>query len=125
MFVILCSSKAVANGAVAWFLDGLVHSRIAKVDYGIQCSMPFRPQEPAHQARKARVYKSSDGRQKLPGHFSTILAMGASGATDQEYIEDYSMTFADHEPLDRTIKLFICRREAETPLPLFTDEPGL
>lgn len=103
----------------------LVTSRIAKVDYGIQCAKLYRRHEASHAARKALVYKSIDGRHKLPGSFSTILSMGSKGATDQEFIESYSMTFTPDETLEREIKLWVYRREEGAPVGEFIDEPGL
>lgn len=76
-------------------------------------------------ARQQKVYTSIDGRQKLPGSFSTILAMGSKGATDEEHIESYCMTFSPEEVLERDIKLLVCRREEGKPRPRFVDEPGL
>lgn len=76
-------------------------------------------------ARKHTVYTSVDGRRKVPGAFSTILAMGAKGATHEEHIESYCITFSPEEVLEREIKLLVCRREEGTPRRRFVDEPGL
>lgn len=66
-------NKAVADGAVSFYLDHFVSARISKMAYGINCSVPFDPTNKEHQNRLSSVFTSLTGEKKLSGVFSVIL----------------------------------------------------
>lgn len=44
------SIKAVANGALAWYIDQTVSTRYSRWHYGINIRTPYQPHSPAHRA---------------------------------------------------------------------------
>lgn len=68
------SNKAVADGAVSYFIDHLVSSRVARYTYGTECSVPYSPFDAEHRARQKQVFRSASGILALPRAFSSILA---------------------------------------------------
>jgi hypothetical protein len=67
------SNKAVADGAVSYFIDHLVSSRVSRFTYGTECSVPFNPFDMEHRARQKEVFRSASGILALPRAFSSIL----------------------------------------------------
>ena len=119
------TSKAVANGAVAWLIDGVVSARVAKMTYGIRCTTRFRPMDRQHAARQAQSFVGLDGSIRLANSFGAILHKGESGVEDRDYIEPFSLTWAATAPtLRKDVTLLVYRGDAD-PLPDFVDEPGL
>jgi hypothetical protein len=68
------SSKAVANGAVAWAIDSVVSSRISKVWYGVCCAVPYDRRDQQHVERERDIIHSADGKKRLPNGFQLLLA---------------------------------------------------
>lgn len=50
------SGRAVAHGAVAYFLDRYVRRRVARHTLGQYVSWPYDPSNPEHRRRKDKVY---------------------------------------------------------------------
>ena len=69
----LDSNKAVADGAVSFYIDHLVTSRAAKFTYGVGCSTRYHSTRADHLARKNTVYRDLTGRLVVPGVFGSIL----------------------------------------------------
>ena len=67
------SVKAVADGAVSFFIDHHVMARVAKISYGAPCSRTYNASEPEHLKRASTRYQRPSGDYSLPGGFSTIL----------------------------------------------------
>lgn len=117
------TSKAVASGAVAWLIDGVVKARVAKMTYGIRCSTQFRPNEYQHILRQDKKFSGSDGKLRLPNTFGSVMRKGEAGAEDQEHTESFSMTWQVSQKLVKDINLYVYRGEAEVE-PTFLDEGG-
>ena len=66
-------NKAVAVGAVSYYIDHYVTSRMARYTYGTCCSIPFIPWRPSHMARIEDVTPGFDGSPMLEGYFAKIL----------------------------------------------------
>lgn len=66
-------NKAVAQGAVAFFLDATVTSRVSRFEYGIQTSVRFNPLNVQHAVRSSQAVVMADGFKRLPNVFATIL----------------------------------------------------
>jgi len=69
----LYSNKAVAQGAIAFFLDAIVTSRISRFEYGIQMTVVYDPYNAQHAVRSSQAAFMADGMKRLPNAFSTIL----------------------------------------------------
>jgi hypothetical protein len=67
------SNKAVAIGAVSYYVDRFVAARISKFTYGISCNTTYQPSNPEHVRREHRSYVDPAGVKRIPGHFETIL----------------------------------------------------
>ncbi|KAG6918259.1 hypothetical protein DXG01_015633 [Tephrocybe rancida] len=66
-------NKAVAEGAVSFYLDHFVSVRVAKFYYGVECTVLYDEHNREHRARSSRIYTSLAGFQRLPGYFDAIL----------------------------------------------------
>lgn len=71
-------SKAVADGAVSYYLDHFVEARMSKVTYGTEVSVLYNPEIHEHLARSSSTFTYPDGTRCLPGAFSEILQKVAS-----------------------------------------------
>ena len=63
----------MAQGAVAFFLDGIVKSRMSRFKYGIRTSVPYNPYDAQHAERSSQAIFMADGLKRLPNAFTTIL----------------------------------------------------
>lgn len=117
------TSKAVASGAVAWLIDGVVQARVAKMTYGIRCSTLFRPNQPEHIRRQDKKFSGSDGNLRLPNTFGSVMRKGEAGKEDQEHLEKFCMTWQVSQRLVKDVNLYVYRGESEVE-PTFLDEGG-
>ncbi len=67
------SHKAVAQGAVSFYLSNIVTSRVSQLTYGSPCYRTYRPHHPEHVARSHKLVTRPSGELAVPGGFSTIL----------------------------------------------------
>ncbi|CCM04651.1 uncharacterized protein FIBRA_06835 [Fibroporia radiculosa] len=70
------TSKAVAEGAVAFYLEEWVSARVARVTYGVQCLIPYHENDPEHLARRASVVSRPSGKRMIPDAFRILLSRG-------------------------------------------------
>lgn len=69
-----CSSKAVANGTILYYLDRSVASRVSKASYGSSSCVPFDSQNLEHQKRSLLAYiKPLSRKRVLGGKFDCII----------------------------------------------------
>lgn len=78
-------NKAVADGALSFYLDHFVSVRVAKFSYGIECCMEFCNGDAEHQARYWKCLTRPSGREFIPGAFSEILAKVISMSVDRAH----------------------------------------
>ncbi|KAH8117833.1 hypothetical protein DFH11DRAFT_1740928 [Phellopilus nigrolimitatus] len=88
-------SKAVANGAVLYFLEHTVASRVARKTYGVNCHIQYSPLDPEHKRRKHLLFESLSGMSRMPGYFSTIVdkhtEVRETDHFDKEYFQEVKM----------------------------------
>jgi hypothetical protein len=65
-------TKAVANGALAWYFDGSVAARVSKYHYGINVSAPFQDNTSDHIGRVS--WMGRDGTKYVRGRWGLIVA---------------------------------------------------
>ncbi|KAG1843333.1 hypothetical protein DFJ58DRAFT_907387 [Suillus subalutaceus] len=53
-------NKAIADGAVLYFINHLVSSRVSRFTYGTECSVPFNPFDVEHRARQKEVFRNTN-----------------------------------------------------------------
>ncbi|KAJ3514774.1 hypothetical protein NLJ89_g2173 [Agrocybe chaxingu] len=72
------TNKAVADGAVSFYIDHFVTARVAKFSYGTCANPVYISSNPEHAARKNKVYTSLDGNERIRGGFGVILRKGTA-----------------------------------------------
>ncbi|KAF9650947.1 hypothetical protein BDM02DRAFT_3092037, partial [Thelephora ganbajun] len=103
------TSKAVAQGAIASFLDGIVRSRVSRFKYGTKISVPYNPYDAQHAERSSQAVFMADGIKRLPNGFSTILDQGIRVSETQEFRKAFFYFSGSRENLNRikdTIKAY-------------------
>ncbi|KDR70734.1 hypothetical protein GALMADRAFT_254772 [Galerina marginata CBS 339.88] len=78
-------NKAVSDGAISFYLDRFVRTRIAKFSYGTTQLLPFDPTNPEHQQRAAKCLVTADGEKRVVGYFSPILLKNTQVTETMEY----------------------------------------
>ena len=73
LILYLFRNKAVADGAVAFYLDHRVSARVSKFTYGTRCAIEFNKNDEQHKLRAASAIPRPSGRMVLPNAFSAIL----------------------------------------------------
>ena len=66
-------NKAVANGAVSFFVDLRVIARVSSFDYGADCCVPFEANNSQHLARANAARPGLPAPEYLGGYFDVIL----------------------------------------------------
>ncbi|KAF8632440.1 hypothetical protein AX15_001882 [Amanita polypyramis BW_CC] len=66
-------NKAVANGAVSFYVDHYVNTRVSKATYGNSCSYSYNPNDSEHLKRVSQVYESPSKKRYVQGAFDVIL----------------------------------------------------
>jgi len=84
-------NKAVADGAISYHIDHLVSSRVAKLTYGTECSVPYNPSDTEHRTRQKNIYRGPSGQLALPNAFASILTRGTRVAEKQEFQESFAI----------------------------------
>ncbi|KIP11255.1 hypothetical protein PHLGIDRAFT_114660 [Phlebiopsis gigantea 11061_1 CR5-6] len=72
------ANKAVAEGAMVFYLSHFVSVRVTRYAYGTSCVIEYRPDDPDHVKRRAKVHTRPSGRKVIPNSFNMILAKGTS-----------------------------------------------
>ncbi|THH05876.1 hypothetical protein EW145_g4483 [Phellinidium pouzarii] len=72
------TAKAVADGAISFYLDQFVSSRVSKASYGIEISYDYDSTDPEHNARMEDLSRQPSGRYVVSGGFATILKRARS-----------------------------------------------
>lgn len=67
------SNKAVADGAMSFYLDHRVSVRVASKTYGLDCNTIFNKADPQHIARMHTLYTGASGHQYVQHKFTSIL----------------------------------------------------
>jgi hypothetical protein len=83
-------NKAVADGAVSFYLDRFVKTRVSKLTYGISCGIPYNSSNYEHLQRIHDMYEDFSGLTRIRNSFSVILAKGTAVAENTEFRCPYS-----------------------------------
>ena len=63
----------MADGAVSFYLDHFVSSRVMKLTYGTEVNVIYNSDDPEHFARRYHKVVRPSGTVRLPNAFSIIL----------------------------------------------------
>ena len=69
----LFRSKAVSDGAISFYLDHFVRTRVSTVTYGTFCSKPYDPSDPEHVRRQGNTFTNPSGSKMINDMFDIIL----------------------------------------------------
>ncbi|KAG2104014.1 uncharacterized protein F5147DRAFT_615286 [Suillus discolor] len=86
------ANKAVADGAVSFYIDHLVSSRVARVTYGIECKWQYNFQDPEHLARRHKAVIDVDGKTYIQEQFESILLKGTQVSEQREFRKPFFAT---------------------------------
>ncbi|KAI0804773.1 hypothetical protein BC629DRAFT_1207875 [Irpex lacteus] len=100
--------KAVAEGAVSFYLSNIVTSRVSQLTYGSPCYRTYRPHHPEHVARSHKLVTRPSGELTVPGGFSTILTKGTRTFEGQEL--SICLTRTSPSPITRVRCEVVCYR---------------
>jgi len=82
-------NKVVADGAVSFYIDHFVASRVSKLAYGTEVFIRFQPQNPDHILRSDKKFQDLTGDTVIDGLFSVILPKNTKVAESQEFRKGY------------------------------------
>ncbi|KAM5545516.1 hypothetical protein V8D89_000554 [Ganoderma adspersum] len=109
------TNKAVGNGAVSFFLDHFVSSRVMKMTYGTPVYVKYDPEDPEHRARRDKKYVKPSGLVAVPDAFSAILQQGTRVHESEEISHHYYKEAEESHALDRISSAVICYRGKDVP----------
>ncbi|KAJ7263612.1 hypothetical protein B0H12DRAFT_1103171 [Mycena haematopus] len=113
-------NKAVADGAVSFYLDHVVSVRVSKHTYGIECNTAYKFNDVEHLARRTSVFLDAAGDKALPNKFSVILHKNTPVSETQEYRQSYSTLDKDRSEL-REVEIPILCYRGQDQAPRWTD----
>ena len=79
-------NKAVSDGAISFYLDHFVRTRVSKITYGSFCHIPYNPYDPEHQSRSYNAFIDVSGDRKIGGVFDIILPKVSCVILPQKYV---------------------------------------
>ncbi|KAJ3549688.1 hypothetical protein NMY22_g781 [Coprinellus aureogranulatus] len=81
------ANKAVSDGAISFYLDHFVTTRVSKVAYGYFGSVPYDGTDPDHRQREGTTYTSKTliNEKKVPGRFRVILPKNTQVPEEKEF----------------------------------------
>ncbi|KAJ3523685.1 hypothetical protein NMY22_g11333 [Coprinellus aureogranulatus] len=95
-------NKAVSNGAVSYYVDGTVTSRMARSTYGIPVVRTYDAANPDH-VRRGRYVRVSEvtGKPMIDDFFNVILPVGTSVDQTKEFRQSY---FSEVKTLEELVR---------------------
>ncbi|KAF5314542.1 hypothetical protein D9611_007017 [Ephemerocybe angulata] len=90
-------SKACSDGAISFYLDHCVQSRVSKYTYGSFANVYYRPDDNDHYSRESSVFVTLAGEKRLPGAFNTVLPRGTKVTEATEFRSSYCQLFQSKE----------------------------
>uniref|UniRef100_A0A0W0G793 Uncharacterized protein n=1 Tax=Moniliophthora roreri TaxID=221103 RepID=A0A0W0G793_MONRR len=103
-------NKAVADGAVSFYLDHCVSARISRFTYGTECCTAFDPSDPQHQRRSQTIFLQASGRRAIPNVFDIILPKGARVQEETEFRSHYFRQSSSKLALQKIADDILCYR---------------
>ncbi|KAJ3859048.1 hypothetical protein EV359DRAFT_75728 [Lentinula novae-zelandiae] len=82
-------NKAVADGALSYYLDHFVSVRVARFTYGTDCVRAYDPYDLEHMRRRATIITAPSGRKVIPNVFSAIVIKGEQVHEETEFKEPF------------------------------------
>ncbi|KAF9047821.1 hypothetical protein BJ165DRAFT_1387797 [Panaeolus papilionaceus] len=118
-------NKAIADGAISFYLDGFVTSRMAKFDYGQEIYVDYLASKESHRSRSGKVEVDCVGRAILVGAFDKILTKGTKVTEADEFRCAYHRTALTKDELAEINTEIICYRGNLRDVEWFDEDPDL
>ncbi|KAF9047813.1 hypothetical protein BJ165DRAFT_1527075 [Panaeolus papilionaceus] len=118
-------NKAVADGAISFYLDNFVTSRMAKYHYGTRCRTLYKATDAAHRSRANTVSVDCVGRPQLPGYFDKILSKGTKVTEVEEFRCPYLNDSLNKESLAAVNTTIYCYRGGLRDVAWFDEDPNM
>ncbi|PPQ99004.1 hypothetical protein CVT24_003486 [Panaeolus cyanescens] len=118
-------NKAVADGAISFYLEGFVAARMARVHYGTDVSVPYKATDVSHRTRSSEVYVDCLGIPHLDGLFSNILSKGTRVTETQEFRAPYIEHSLSRESLTTVKFPIMCYRGNVKDIQWFDEDPDM
>ncbi|KAK0184554.1 hypothetical protein F5146DRAFT_1145410 [Armillaria mellea] len=83
-------NKAVADGAVSFYLDHAVTARVSPYNYGVPVCTAFDGLDTEHIRRRAQMFVDASGVRRLAGQYDVILAKDILVSEETEFSRSYS-----------------------------------
>ncbi|KAF8901884.1 hypothetical protein CPB84DRAFT_1776920 [Gymnopilus junonius] len=78
-------NKAVSDGAISFYLDHFVRTRVSKVTYGSFCATQYDSSNPEHRARSADLITFNSGALMVNHYFAIILPKNTQVSETKEF----------------------------------------
>ncbi|EEB96453.1 hypothetical protein MPER_04412, partial [Moniliophthora perniciosa FA553] len=117
-------NKAVADGAVSFYLDHCVSARVSRFTYGVECSVVYNHSNPEHRRRSNTTYTNAAGVRMVPGAFSTILPKGTRVEEEKEFKEHYFREASNRMYLQTVPLEIVCYRGRQDEIRWLDTEPS-
>ncbi|KIP02230.1 hypothetical protein PHLGIDRAFT_122658 [Phlebiopsis gigantea 11061_1 CR5-6] len=104
------TNKAVAEGAISYFLTRTVAARVARLTYGTKCVIRYAPQNSDHTLRQDRIAVRPSGNLVVPDHFKVLLERGTRMTEEDEYRCTMFREATELSHLDRISSSITCYR---------------
>ncbi|KAF8959240.1 hypothetical protein BDZ97DRAFT_1838744 [Flammula alnicola] len=109
-------NKAVADGAISFFLDHFVRTRISKVTYGCFCVIPYIPTDPEHLQRSGSTIVRPNGLKHVQDSFKVVLPKNTQVSEAKEFRESFQYASFERSSLkDCTLSVWCYRGLNLTP----------
>jgi len=110
-------NKAVSDGAISFFVDHFVSTRVSRFMYGVSARRTYDALDAEHRKRVGKLFIDASGTQKLDEHFSVILAKNVQVPENKEFRrEELQMTSPTKSGASSlTVTLLAYRGDMETP----------
>lgn len=92
-------NKAVADGALSYYMDHLVTTRVSKFAYGSKCNVTYDASDPEHVRRQADAFTSANNERRIPGYFDAILPKNTPVDESREFSNPFSRCFMSEKSM--------------------------
>ncbi|KIM40828.1 hypothetical protein M413DRAFT_27965 [Hebeloma cylindrosporum] len=83
------SNNAVSDGAILFYHDYLMRTRVSNTTYGNFCHIPFETDDPDHQARLHKAFTSISGLRRINEFFEVILPKDTQISETKEFRKSF------------------------------------
>ncbi|KDR70823.1 hypothetical protein GALMADRAFT_254436 [Galerina marginata CBS 339.88] len=113
-------NKAVSDGAISFYLNHFVRTRISKFTYGVFCSVLFNPNNPDHRNRSSNSFHSVSGNRRIGGRFDVILPKNTQVLETKGFTQSYTRTSTTKSAFSKSVFDIMCYR-GRNPNPMWKD----